>query len=104
MKLDDLKDLNTAELSCHLQDMAKSVLDAKDKYYDLLKEQRLYTAARELHTDGIWIGDTVRTAETGKRLYRVELSDTSHVQLQPLGKTTSPAVMLWEVGGIERVG
>ncbi|SNR91916.1 hypothetical protein [Hymenobacter mucosus] len=105
MTLDELKDKTTAELSTRLHHLAIPVLEAKKKYDALRLEQALCQSARELHTDGVWIGDFVRTQEKPSITYQVQLSATGHAQLQPVvrGKGAGAPLLLWEVGRIEKI-
>lgn len=103
--LDTLKDLTPAQLTTHLQEMAPAVLEAKAAYDALIREQRLYTAARELLTDGVWVGDMVQVEDTGSTPHRVELNVGGYVHLQPYvrGKAAGLPIALWEVGRITRI-
>lgn len=104
-QLEGLKTKTTAELSKRLHELAIPVLAAKKNYDALRLEQALCQSARELHTDGVWVGDFVRTQETPGVTYRVQLHTSGHVQLQPVvrGKDAGTPLLLWEVGRIEKI-
>ncbi|NVO33550.1 hypothetical protein [Hymenobacter lapidiphilus] len=105
MELQDLKDKTTLHLTNRLMEIAPAVLEAHAAYNALAREQRLLTTARELLTDGIWIGDHVRTDETGKMEFLITLDGVGHPQLQPLrnGKPNGSPLFLWQVGRVERI-